>query len=52
MAKVYVSSTVDDLKQERQAVLDWLMAARHQVVHSYRPDSETVRPGFLDDVDT
>ena len=43
MAKVYVSSTVADLEVERQAVMDWLMAAEHQVVHSYRPNSETVR---------
>ena len=39
MAKVYVSSTVADLQQERQAVMDWLLAAGHQPVHSYRPDS-------------
>ena len=37
MAKVYVSSTVADLKRERQAVIDWLVAAEHQPVHSYRP---------------
>ena len=37
MAKVYVSSTIVDLKAERQAVIDWLVAAQHQVVHSYRP---------------
>ena len=52
MARVYVSSTVADLKRERQAVMDWLVAARHQAVHSYRPDSETVRDSCLDDVDT
>ena len=51
MAKVYVSSTIVDLKQERQAVMDWLAAARHQVVHSYRPDSDTVRASCLADVD-
>ena len=51
MAKVYVSSTVADLKQERQAVMDWLVTARHQPVHSYRPDSETVRESCLDDID-
>jgi hypothetical protein len=39
MAKVYVSSTIADLKAERQAVIDWLVAAQHQVVHSYRPGS-------------
>jgi hypothetical protein len=51
MAKVYVSSTVADLKQERQAVVDWLRAARHQAVDSYLPDSETVRDSCLEDVD-
>jgi Domain of unknown function (DUF4062) len=52
MVKVYVSSTVTDLRAERQAVMDWLVAAQHQVVHSYRPDSDTVRDSCLDDVDT
>jgi len=52
MAKVYVSSTVTDLKQERQAVMDWLVEAGHQPVHSYRPDSKSVRDSCLDDVDT
>jgi len=52
MAKVYVSSTIIDLKQERQAVVDWLRAARHQAVDSYLPDSETVRDSCLDDVGT
>jgi hypothetical protein len=51
MARVYVSSTVDDLKDERRAVMDWLVAAGHQPVHSYRPSSDTVRDGCLDDVD-
>ena len=51
MAKVYISSTVLDLKVERQAVIDWLIAANHQPVHSYRPDSETVRDSCLDDID-
>ena len=51
MAKVYISSTVVDLKAERQAVIDWLIAANHQPVHSYRPDSETVRDSCLDDID-
>ena len=51
MAKVYISSTVMDLKAERQAVMDWLIAADHQPVHSYRPDSETVRDSCLDDID-
>ena len=52
MAKVYVSSTIADLKQERQAVIDWLVGAQHQVVHSYRPNSDPVRDSALEDVDT
>jgi hypothetical protein len=52
MARVYVSSTIADLKRERRAVMDWLVAAQHQVVHSYRPDGETVRESCLDDVDS
>jgi tetratricopeptide (TPR) repeat protein len=47
-----VSSTVVDLRQERRAVMDWLEAADYQVVHSYRPNSETVRESCLDDVGT
>jgi hypothetical protein len=50
MARVYVSSTVVDLKQERQAVVDWLRGARHQAVDSYLPGSDTVRESCLDDV--
>jgi hypothetical protein len=52
MARVYVSSTITDLKAERQAVVDWLVAAQHQVVHSYRPSSDRVRDSCLDDVGT
>jgi len=52
MAKVYVSSTMADLEPERQAVLDWLRAARHQAIDSYLPDSDTVRKSALDDVAT
>jgi hypothetical protein len=51
MARVYVSSTISDLNLERRAVMDWLVAAQHQPVHSYRPSSETVRDSCLDDVD-
>src|SRR5215813_10430466 len=51
MARVYVSSTIIDLERERQAVLEWLLRARHQAVDSYLPDSETVRDSCLDDVD-
>ena len=50
MAKVYVSSTIADLKPERQAVLDWLVAAGHQPVHSYTPSGETVRESSLDEI--
>ena len=52
VAKVYVSSTIADLQQERQAVLDWLRLARHQAVDSYLPDSDTVRDSCLEDVGT
>ena len=51
MARVYVSSTIADLRRERREVMDWLVAADHQVVHSYRPSSDTVRESCLDDVD-
>jgi tetratricopeptide (TPR) repeat protein len=50
MAKVYVSSTVADLKDERRTVMEWLVAAGHQPVHSYRPNSETVRESCLEDI--
>jgi hypothetical protein len=50
MAKVYVSSTIADLRPERQAVLDWLRLARHQAVDSYLADGDTVRHSCLDDV--
>jgi hypothetical protein len=50
MAKVYVSSTIGDLAEERRAVLDWLRLARHQAVDSYLPDSDTVRDSCLGDV--
>ena len=52
MAKVYVSSTIADLRQERQAVMEWLVAAGHQPVHSYLPNSDTVRDSCLEDVDS
>ncbi|MBL8482570.1 MAG: DUF4062 domain-containing protein, partial [Rhodocyclaceae bacterium] len=51
MANVYVSSTLIDLKDERQRVIDWLVAARHLPLHSYTADSETVRDSCLADVD-
>ncbi len=50
VARVYVSSTIADLTEERQAVLDWLRLARHQAVDSYLPYSSTVRDSCLDDV--
>jgi hypothetical protein len=50
LAKVYVSSTIADLIEERRAVLDWLRLARHQAVDSYMPNSDTVRDSCLDDV--
>src|SRR6516225_11517974 len=52
MATVYVSSTIADLDRERRAVMEWLVAARHQPVHSYLPNSDTVRDSCLDDVGT
>jgi len=51
MAKVYVSSTIADLSAEREAVMKWLISAGHQPVHSYRPDSESVRESCLEDID-
>jgi hypothetical protein len=51
MAKVYVSSTIADLRQERRAVMEWLVAAGHQPVHSYLPNSDTVRDSCLEDVE-
>src|SRR5215510_328976 len=50
MAKVYVSSTIIDLADERNLVMNWLVKAGHQPVHSYRPDSGTVRESCLNDV--
>ena len=50
MARVYVSSTIADLERERRAALDWLRLARHQVVDSYLPGSDTVRDSCLEDV--
>ena len=52
LARVYVSSTVADLKRERRAVMEWLVAAGHQPVHSYLPNSDTVRDSCLEDVDS
>jgi hypothetical protein len=52
LARVYVSSTVADLKRERRAVMEWLVAAGHLPVHSYLPNSESVRDSCLEDVDS
>lgn len=52
MARVYVSSTLVDLRAERQAVMEWLIAAGHQPVHSYAPDTDTVRESCLKDVES
>ena len=51
MAKVYLSSTLLDLKPEREAVTRWLIAANHQPVHSYVADSESVHDSCLSDID-
>lgn len=51
MAKVYISSTVADLKGERQAVIGWLVAADHQPMHSYVADSEAVRDSCRADIE-
>ncbi len=52
LARVYVSSTITDLTEERRAVLDWLRQARHHAVDSYLPDSGTLRQSCLDDIGT
>jgi hypothetical protein len=51
MAKVYISSTVADLRAERRIAIDWLVQAGHQPIHSYRPDSDTVRESCLSDIE-
>ena len=35
MARVYVSSTIADLTEEREAVLKWLRRAEHLAIESY-----------------
>ncbi len=50
MARVYVSSTVVDLEKEREEVMRWLVSAGHLPVHSYVPNTETVRQSCLEDV--
>lgn len=50
MSKVYLSSTLLDLKDERQTVTDWLLAAGFQPVHSYVASGETARDSCLEDI--
>lgn len=50
MAIVYLSSTLRDLKVEREAVANWL-GKNHQVKHSYVADDESVAESCLDDID-
>ena len=50
VARVYVSSTLADLEEERRAVMDWLVQAQHLPVHSYTPNTEPVVDSCLADV--
>jgi len=50
MARIYISSTKDDLYRERQAVKDWLARNGHEPVDSYAPDSDPVLESCLADV--
>ena len=50
MARIYVSSTLADLKDERQAVLDWIRQRHDDPVHSYVADTDTVRASCIADV--
>lgn len=50
MAIVYLSSTLRDLKKEREAVAEWL-GKNHQVKHSYVADDDTVTQSCLEDID-
>jgi hypothetical protein len=49
--KVYVSSTLVDLRNEWDAVLKWLSDLRHVPYHSYVGNSESVRDSGLHDVE-
>jgi hypothetical protein len=51
MADVYVSSAIADMGGERREVMNWLVAADHQPVHSYLPDNDTVPDSCLEDLD-
>lgn len=50
MVRIYISSTKDDLFQERQAVKEWLVRNGHEPVDSYVPDSDPVLESCLADV--
>lgn len=50
MAVVYLSSTLRDLKKEREAVAEWL-GKNHQVKHSYVADDDSVAESCLQDID-
>lgn len=50
MARIYISSTKDDLFRERQALKDWLVRNGHEAVDSYAPDSDPVLESCLADV--
>ncbi len=50
MTRVYLSSTLLDLQDERRAVSDWLIAAGFQPVHSYVANGETARESCLEDI--
>ncbi|HSG24358.1 MAG TPA: DUF4062 domain-containing protein, partial [Azonexus sp.] len=49
MAIVYLSSTLLDLKAEREAVSNWL-GKNHQVKHSYVADDDSVAESCLEDI--
>jgi len=51
MAVVYLSSTLLDLKAEREAVSNWL-GKNHQVKHSYVADDDSVAESCLEDIST
>jgi hypothetical protein len=50
VARIYVSSTLADLKAERQAVLEWIRQRHDEPVHSYVADTDTVRASCIADV--
>ena len=50
MAIVYLSSTLDDLKDERQRIEKLLLDAGHQVLHSYRASPQPTQQSCEEDV--